>query len=212
MIHIALIHPQPIYRKGLTLLLGSMVENIIVVASTNNLRDLINSYRNETVDVIVWDIPSHHALNPGARLLQECFPLAKLLVLVNSKNAVYAGLLETLGANAVLTADCEISDLLQIIGELHQRYAPPPSSNHVQEPSELIASPELDETEKQMLELLYQQLSEAEIATRLRITKAQVNTKCRSLKRKLGVRDHTALLAKGIELHLIKPTNNQSKP
>ena len=212
MIHIALVHPQPIYRKGLTLLLGSMMENMVVAASTTNLRELINAYRNETIDVIIWDIPSHHALNPGARLLQECFPLSKLLVLVNSKNAVYAGLLETLGANAVLTADCEISDLLQIISELHQKYAPPPSSNHVQEPSELVTSPELDESEKLVLKLLYQQLSEAEIATRLSITKAQVNTTCRTLKRKLGVRGHNDLLAKGIELHLINPTNNQSKP
>ena len=146
MIHVALIHPQPIYRKGLALLFTDTVQKLKVVAATRNLRELINQYRNETVDVIVWDIPSHHALTPGTRLLKECFPLSKILVLVNSNNAVYAGLLETLGANAVLPADCEISDLYQTIIEIHKTYAPPPSSNHVQEPYEPKVLPSLEES------------------------------------------------------------------
>ena len=134
MITAALIHSQPLYRKSLSLLLSQGIQDLIVVASTADLRILINQYRRETIDVIIWDIPSHHVLTPGTRLLKECFPLAKIVVLVASKNAAYAGLLETLGADKVISADCETSDLFETILKVHKTYAPPPSSNHVQEP------------------------------------------------------------------------------
>ena len=135
MITVALIHSQPLYRKSLSLLLSQGIEGLTVVASTADLRILINQYRRESIDVILWDIPSHHVLTPGTRLLKECFPLAKIVVLVASKNVAYAGLLETLGADVVISADCEISDLFESILKAHRTYAPPPSSNHVQEPS-----------------------------------------------------------------------------
>lgn len=135
MINIALIHTQPLYRKGLSLLLTQTIDDFNVVASANDLRTLINKYRGEAIDVIVWDIPGHHALTPGTRLLKECYPLAKILVLVASKNAVYSGLLETLGADKVISSDCELSDLCEMILHIHKTYAPPPSSNHVQEPT-----------------------------------------------------------------------------
>jgi DNA-binding NarL/FixJ family response regulator len=135
MINIALIHTQPLYRKGLSLLLTQTIDDFTVVASANDLRSLINRYKGEAIDVIVWDIPGHHVLTPGTRLLKECYPLAKILVLVASKNAVYAGLLETLGADKVISSDCELSDLCEIILDIHKSYAPPASSNHVQEPA-----------------------------------------------------------------------------
>lgn len=149
MIQIVLIHPQPVYRKGLSLLLKHGIEGLKIVASAGNLRDLLEQYRGATIDVVIWDIPSHHALNPGARILKECYPLAKLLVLVSSSNTVYAGLLETLGANAVLPADCQVTELYDAILKIHQSYAPPPSSNHVQEPFAKHIKPRLKNIEIQ---------------------------------------------------------------
>lgn len=211
MIDIALIHPQPVYRKGLSLLLMEGIHDITVVASTKNLRDLINLHRHTAIDVIVWDIPSHHVLTPGTRLLKECFPLAKILVLVTSRNAVYGGLLQTLGANAVISADCEINDLYQAILRLHETYAPPPSSNHVQEPSAHDAGPNLNNPELKVLESLNQGLTIAEIAKRLEISKSEVTCCWKSLKNKLGVKNLASLLEKGIELQLIKSKNHQSE-
>jgi len=134
MINIAIIHPQPLYRKGLSLLLTKTIDDLNIVASALDLRNLINQHGREAIDLIIWDLPGHHVLTPGTRLLKERFPLAKILVLVASRNAVYAGLLETLGADRVLSADCELSDLCDAILNIHKSYAPPPSSNHVQEP------------------------------------------------------------------------------
>ena len=145
----ALIHSQPLYRKGLTQLLNRNFENLTVVAAATDLRSLINQYRSQDIDVIIWDIPGHHVLTPGIRLLRERFPLAKILVLVASRNAVYAGLLETLGADRVLSADCELSDLCEAVLNIHKSYAPPPSSNHVQEPdSKKDSKPGLTKSKK----------------------------------------------------------------
>ena len=134
MINTALIHSQSIYRKGLALLLDQGDTGVRVVAATSSLRELIDLSLGDGIDVIVWDIYSHHALSPGAHLLKECFPLAKVLVIVNSNNPVYAGLLETLGANAVLSVNCEIAEIFETISRISTTYSPPASSNHVQEP------------------------------------------------------------------------------
>jgi DNA-binding NarL/FixJ family response regulator len=147
MITVAIIHSQPVYRKGLSLLLKNGIEGLKVIASAGSLRDLLEQFRGAVIDVIIWDIPGHHALTPGARVLRECYPLSKLLVLVSSSNSVYAGLLETLGANAVLPADCQETELYKTILKIHESYAPPPSSNHVQEPLAKDISPRLESKE-----------------------------------------------------------------
>jgi len=126
------------------LLLKHGIKGLRIIASAGNLRELLEQFRGTTLDVVVWDIPSHHALTPGARILKERYPLAKLLVLVSSSNSVYAGLLETLGANAVLPTDCQVTELYEAILKIHQRYAPPPLSNHVQEPTAKDLKPRLE--------------------------------------------------------------------
>lgn len=211
MIYIALIHSQPVYRKGLSLLLEQGVEGVEVIASVGNLRDLLEQFRETSLDVIVWDIPSHHALTPGARILRECYPLAKLLVLVSSSNSVYAGLLETLGANAVLPADCQVNELFQTILEIHERYAPHPSSNHVQEPLPLARDlrPRLCLKESTVLKLISDGLTGKEIARRLGLSESNIS-KCRSiLCKKLKAETTRALIQKGIEFQFIESKNNQ---
>ena len=153
MINIAVIHSQPLYRKGLCLLLQHGISGLEMIASTGNLRDLLEKFREAPIDVIVWDIPGHHALTPGARILRECYPLAKLLVLVSSSNSVYAGLLETLGANVVLPATCKEAELIEAIMKIHRSYAPPPLSNHVQEPLAKGHRASIHKTQKQPKQL-----------------------------------------------------------
>lgn len=153
MINIAVIHSQPLYRKGLCLLLQQGINGLEIIASTGNLRDLLEEFREVPIDVIVWDIPGHHALTPGARILRECYPLAKLLVLVSTSNSVYTGLLETLGADVVLPATCNEAELIDVIIKINRSYAPPPLSNHVQEPMAKRPQASIPKTKKQPKQL-----------------------------------------------------------
>ena len=116
------------------MLLQHHMDSIEIIGGARSLRELINQYSGNVLDVIVWDIPSHHVLAKGIKTLRECFPLARLLVLVSSSNSVYSGLLQTLGANAVLPATCQTPELFKTILQIHEKYSPPPTSNHVQEP------------------------------------------------------------------------------
>jgi len=171
MINIAIINPQPIFRKGLIVLLQKRIHDLQIAASTSGIRDLIHKHRNQVVDVIIWSIPGHHSLTPGARLLKECFPLAKLLVMVPSRNLVYAGLLETLGADSVISDDCKVSELSQAIVTIHEIYVPPPSSNHVQEPMTNPAKP--GSMARKARKLYRQGLSYTEIAEKLGVLETE---------------------------------------
>lgn len=207
MFNAAIIHSQPLYRKSLALLLSQGIDGLTLVASTADLRSLIHQYRKETIDIIVWDIPSHHVLSPGTRLLKECFPLAKIVVLVASKNTAYTGLLKTLGADIVISSDCELSTLYETINKAHQTYAPPPSSNHVQEPENAVNSPKLERMETAVLELLNQGLSTAQIADQLKVTRNGIARLRHSLKNKLAAGNLSKLLDNAKKLGLLKSEN-----
>jgi DNA-binding NarL/FixJ family response regulator len=189
MINVAIVHSHAIYRYGIALLLVQEIEDLNVVVSLPNIRELLHQYRQEVIDVIIWSIPSHHTLTPGARLLKECFPLAKILVMVSSRNSVYAGLLKTLGADAVIPDDCKISDLSEEIMKIHQTYAPPPSSNHVQEPGITNRPKKLSPTENKIFQMLSQGLSHTAIASRAGISEEKVAQYRSIIKMKLGVKN-----------------------
>ncbi len=203
MIDIAIIHSQPIYRQGLSLLLKGGIEDLNVIASAGNLREFLGQFKGKSIDVIIWDIPGHHALTPGAKILKECYPLSRLLVLVSSSNSVYAGLLETLGANAVLPADCHETELYQAILNIHRSYAPPPLSNHVQEPMAKSTTHRLKGIELTVLKLISQGRSCQEIAQQLNLSEHSI-FKCQTtLKKKFEVETTSSLVQAGIEQQII---------
>ncbi len=174
MIYLAIVHPQPVYRKALSLLLSLEVEETSITATTSGIRDLIHNHRETLVDVVIWSIPGHHAMSPAARLIKECFPLCKILVMVPSRNVVYAGLLETLGADLVIPDDCQIPDLVKAILKIHETYSPPPSSNHVQEPNPTNKEKVNQLREAKVFQLKQKGYSVDEIALKLKIPKAEI--------------------------------------
>ena len=199
MINTAIIHPHAVYRESLALLLSREVKGVKIVAVSANLRQLIDVSPNLTIDIIVWDIFSHHSLSPGARLLIDCFPLAKILVLIGSRNPVYAGLLETLGANAVLPVDCEIREIRETIYRLHETYSPPASSNHVQEPS-VESNFLLSELEILLIRYLVDGLKVDDIAKKLGFDKSVVQRQCERLMEKTNARKIKKLVDKKAQL------------
>jgi DNA-binding NarL/FixJ family response regulator len=205
MIHVALIHAQPIYRQGLALLLENNIQNLQVVGQGRNLRELIDDFVGETVDVVIWEIPNHHVLTPGTRVLRDRFPLAKILVLVSNSNPIYAGLLETLGVNAVLPTNCIIDELFETLWKAHKEHTPHASSNHVQEPLVQVVNPRLDKFELAVLQLLANGTTDSEIAVKLYLKKEKIHECKLRLKRKLRAGDKPTLIKRALELKLIEP-------
>jgi DNA-binding NarL/FixJ family response regulator len=199
MIHTAIIHPHAVYRESLALLLSREIKDLKIVAVSSSLRQLIDISPNLTVDIIVWDILSHHSLSPGARLLIDCFPLAKILVLIGSRNPVYAGLLETLGANAVLPVDCEIREIRETIYRLHETYSPPASSNHVQEPS-IELSILLSEFETRLIRHLAKGKGVDDISQKLGLDRSVIHRQCERLIEKINASKNEELVDKEYDL------------
>lgn len=209
MIQLAIIHPQPLYRQGLHLLLRQF-EDLKMMAATGSLRELIQEHPSAVLDVILWELPSHHVLPPGIKVIRETYPLAKVLALADARNGVYAGLLVNLGAAAVAGPQITGAQLHRAIRELHQSYAPPPSSNHVQEPPASEGhGVHLSIRELDVLQLICQGFSGRKIGERLQISKRTVDGHRLQLRRKLEVKNAASMVRVALERQLVPFKINQ---
>ena len=199
MIKTAIIHSHPIYRQGLSVLLEHNMDSVEIIGGARSLRDLINKYSGRTLDLIIWDIPSHHVLAKGIKTLRECFPIGRLLVLVSSSNTVYSGILQTLGANAVLPSTCQAPALFKTILQIHEKYSPPPASNHVQEPMSVVKDLPLTSIELTLLRFKCQGLTDTELQQQLELNSSSVSNCLSTIKDKLGVNTVAELLRVGSE-------------
>jgi len=209
MIRLALIHPQPIYRQGVALLLESL-EDVQLVAAVSGMKELIHQFHQEIFDVILWNISGHHALVPGLQLIREHYPVAKVMVLTDTSHGLYTGFLINLGADAVIESHVTLNHLRKSMIALSRSYAPPPSSNHVQDPeTPENAKSMLSENELMVLQLVCKGASTLDIALELKLSVDRVKQYRQDLKKKLKVNNTATLIRAAKEYSLIPIENNQ---
>ena len=210
MIRLALIHPQPIYRQGVALLLESL-EDVQLVAAVSGLKELIHQFHKEVFDIVLWNLSGHHALVPGLQLIREHYPITKVMVLTDTSHGLYTGFLINLGADAVIASHVTIDHLRHSMIALSRSYAPPPSSNHVQDPeSPKTAKSRLSEDELMVLQLICKGASTLDIALELKLSVDLVKQYRQDLKKKLKV-NNTATLIKAAKEHTLIPIENNQK-
>ena len=209
MIRVAIIHPQPIYLQGVKLVLNAH-SDLKIAATASNMGELIQHYTDQDLDVIVWHLSGHHALVPGLRLIRDQYPIAKLLVLCDAQKGMYTGFLSNLGADAVIDYSATGNELHQSIVELSKKYAPPPSSNHVQDPmAHKMTFHGLTPREQQILQLVCEGISTPVIAHELKLSRRTVEGHRKRLRKKLKARNTAMLVRVAIEQNLIPLKINQ---
>ncbi len=204
MIQIAIIHSQPIYSQALATLL-EVKKQLRVVTVSKHLRELIAS-QNESIDVILWHISSHHTLPPGMSVLKEHFPLAKVIALTENESNLYSGLLVNLGISMTICTTAQVQELYKAIIQVAKQYVPPPSSNHVEEPSAphpLNQHAILSPRERVVLQLICQGLTDQQIALKLGISRRTVDGHRIRMRKKLMAPNTAVLVRKAVENDLI---------
>ena len=209
MIRLAIIHAQAIYCQSLAKYLDTN-RKIEVVASVNHLRQLLADQQDQVLDVVLWHIPSHHALPPGLRILKERYPTVKIVALTEGENNLYSGLLLNLGADLAISANASPPELFKTILQAHNQYVPPPSSNHVQDPAPMpLTAPQklLSKREQQILQLICEGYTDPQIAKQLGLSKRTVDGHRQRLRKKLMAPNTALLVRRAIERALIPVTN-----
>jgi two component transcriptional regulator, luxR family protein len=201
MIKVVLVDDQAVVRTGFTVLLEQH-DDITVVGQASGGREAIAVVAREQPDVVCMDLrmPSGDGLTATQEIIanrRDGVP-AVLVVTTFSLDSDVFGALEA-GADGFILKDCDPEDLVEairrlaagyglvdqsvtrrVIAEFARRRAPEPIS---QEAAQLTAR------EREIVQLLAQGMSNAEIATQLFVETSTVKSHLTRLMTKIGARD-----------------------
>ena len=218
MIRVAICDDQALVRDGLRVQLG-LVPDIDVVGEASDGEQAVSLARREAPDVLVMDIrmPVLDGIEATRRIVADAATeRVRVLVLTtfDLDEHVYAAL--SAGASGFLLKDAtpeEIVRAIRVVAAGESLLAPTVTSRLVREfasrptagrpRAELLNS--LTEREVEVLLLVAQGLSNAELAERLVVSHATAKTHVSRILSKLGLRDRAQLVVAAYEAGLVVP-------
>jgi DNA-binding NarL/FixJ family response regulator len=204
---------QPLVRSGFRMILDERPD-IELVGEAEHGVEAIELARTLNPDVILMDVrmPRLDGVEATRRLLADGTS-ARILILTtfDLDEYVYAAL--QAGASGFLLKDVrpdELVDAIRVVAAGNTLFGPAATRRLVErfaqpEPTPAPALAELTEREREILGLLAQGYSNAELADRLYVSEATVKTHVSAVLRKLGVRDRLQAVIAAYEGGLIRP-------
>lgn len=198
-IRVLLADDHALLREGLRALLSSVAE-LEVIGEAGNGRDALNAVRELAPDIILMDIamPDLNGVE-AARLIREKYPAVRIIMLSMHSNAEHvhralaAGasgyLLKETAAKEVVTAVRAVMQGQRFLGAAIAELALSQPINGAGGPLESLST-----RERQVLQLVVEGKSSAEIAGMVHLSPKTVETYRSRLMKKLGVADVTALV------------------
>jgi DNA-binding NarL/FixJ family response regulator len=215
MIRVLLVDDQALVRSGFRMILDAQAD-IDVVGEAENGRHAVELAAVSSADVILMDVrmPELDGIEATARIL-EGEPETKILILTTFDLDEYVARALRAGASGFLLKDVRPAQLVEAIRvvasgdallapsvtrRLLDRFA---SSLDTRPPAELG---HLTEREREILQLVAEGLSNAEIAERLVVGESTVKTHVSAVLRKLQLRDRVQLVIAAYDAGLVKPS------
>ncbi|CAM3922405.1 MULTISPECIES: response regulator transcription factor [Flavobacterium] len=198
------------FLEGIASLLSNS-DDVEIVGKASNGKEALSLLEKTKTDIIVLDIsmPQMDGIEV-AKYIKKKYPDLKTLILSTHSNSHMIAKLIRIGIDGYLLKNAEKDELLYAIKkiksgstyyskevtEIHNEY----ESNLKQN---LATTTELSNREKEILILIAQQLTAAEIAEKTFISLNTVNTHKRNLLSKLNVKNTAGLVKYAIELGLL---------
>ncbi|WP_369015951.1 response regulator transcription factor [Actinocrinis puniceicyclus] len=222
-IRVALVDDQELLRTGFRMILDAQQDMEVVGEAADGVAalELLEQVR---ADVVLMDVrmPALDGVEATRRLLGDGFgsaldPHPKVLILTTFDLDEYAFAAIKAGASGFLLKDVPPTELLSAIRAVHSgdavvapsttrrlldRFAPLLPSSAAPPPPTLSA---LTEREREVLGLVAQGLSNAEIAARLVLSEATVKTHVGRILMKLDLRDRVQAVVLAYETGLVRP-------
>ncbi|PWI17017.1 DNA-binding response regulator [Streptomyces sp. Act143] len=218
-IRVLIADDQMMVREGFSVLLNAMPD-IEVVGEAVNGREAVAKVRELGPDVVLMDIrmPELNGIE-ATREIVAADGAAKVLVLTTFDLDEYVYQALKAGASGFLLKDAsarQLADGVRVVASGEALLAPSVTRRLITEFSRLSAAPrlmssahgaygDLTERETEVLVLIAQGLSNAEIAERLMVAESTIKTHVSRVLVKLGLRDRTQAAVFAYEARLVTP-------
>ncbi|MEH0513307.1 response regulator transcription factor [Streptomyces sp. B21-106] len=219
-IRVLIADDQMMVREGFSVLLNAMPD-IEVVGEAVNGREAVHRVRELAPDVVLMDIrmPELNGIE-ATREIVAADGAAKVLVLTTFDLDEYVYQALRAGASGFLLKDAsarQLADGVRVVAAGEALLAPSVTRRLITEFSKLSDTPgsvraalqasygDLTERETEVLVLIAQGLSNAEIAERLVVAESTIKTHVSRILVKLGLRDRTQAAVFAYEARLVTP-------
>ncbi|MER5277501.1 response regulator transcription factor [Streptomyces sp. NPDC002809] len=217
-IRVLIVDDQMMVREGFSVLLNAM-PGIEVVGEAVNGRQAVTQVAALRPDVVLMDIrmPELNGIE-ATREIVAADADAKVLVLTTFDLDEYVYQALRAGASGFLLKDAsarQLADGVRVVASGEALLAPTVTRRLITEFSKLAAAPrppalaqigDLTERETEVLVLIAQGLSNAEIASHLVVAESTIKTHVSRILVKLGLRDRTQAAVFAYEARLVTPS------
>jgi DNA-binding NarL/FixJ family response regulator len=211
-LHVAIVDDHSLFRKTLRNYISDQ-KGIQVVLQASDMDDLQDKIKDVSVDVLVMDLfmPGLNG-NDAVRLIRSEYPEVKILILSMSNDMDLIGDLLDSGIYGYISKGDEPEDLIRAIhtvsaNEIYKNRIFTEalywnSRNHIK--ARAIGGQEpLNEREKKILQLIWEEKSNKEIADELFLGVRSVEKIRQDIKEKIGVKSTVGLLKYAIQKKII---------
>ena len=211
-INILLVDDHQMVLDGLKLIMDSQ-EDFQVLGTCNNGKEAVNFVTSESVDIILMDLnmPVMNGIE-SSKKIKQIKPNVKILVLSMLSDVKLIKNLVKEGVNGYLLKNSGQDEIVSAIRQIHA------GNNHFdqrimeimlgQSEKKQVKSegmmPSLSRREKEILQLVIEEHTTAEIAKKLFISAGTVESHRRNMISKLGVRNTAGLVSAAYKYELLK--------
>ena len=189
-IRILCVEDHPVFREGLSTIIGSQ-QDMLLVAYAGNAVEAAAEFRRHHPDITLMDLrlPGSNGTDALIAIRGE-FPHARIIMLTSSVGDGEIQRAMRAGASAYLLKSMPKDELLAVIRSVHtgKRHVPPEVAARL---AEHLGEDDLTSRELEVLRLIRDGHRNKQIADQLTIAETTVNFHIKNLVDKLGANDRT---------------------